>query len=509
MNIACMLERVRHHYISKPFCLFRDKPTTFDDFSHDAAAHSAELLRLGVLQGHRVALLCSNRPEFLRSLFAIWAIGAIAVPVNPGLAPPEIQKIIDHCEPALVMVEHGLSALLAAADGKCRSYVIGPPGGSRSEAPRPLEITQVRPEETALIYYTSGTTGLPKGAMLSHGAVMATCGMFSRHLGVGPADRSLVTGPMTFILHLTMNALTSIAGGASFVILEKFRPDLAFDAIERHRISVLVAVPTVYTMLANTLGDRSVVLSTVRLSISAGATFPDALAKRISQRLGINVLDVWGMTECGPITCYDPSTDTAGRPDSCGRALPSCEFRIVDDALNELDAGDIGEVVLRCPGLMDGYYRNQQATDEAFADGWMRSGDLGRADAEGYLYIVGRKKDLIIRGGANIYPVDVEEVLYTHPAVAECAVIGVPDVTFGELVKAFVVVRDGAQADCTQLIGYCRDNIAEYKAPSEIEIVESLPKGPTGKILRRQLREILVPERFELVRGRNPSHVQE
>lgn len=500
MNIADILERAGTLFASRPICIFNDTEQSFPIFFDQVARLSTALTSMGARKGRRVILLSSNRPELLVSFFAVWSVGAVAVPINPALAAREACAIVEHCEPAIVIVEEELSHLLSDAKVSFERCAIGAGENSQwhelaASAEPMAAVSKMSRNDPAIIYYTSGTTGLPKGAVISHSAALFTASMFSRHLLISPSDRLLIAGPMAFILHLTMNALTALSGGASIVILKRFHPDLVFKAIEQHRISVLIAVPTAYVMMVNSLNGRHVSLPSVRLAISAGASLPDSLSQRILSNLGIPVFDLWGMTESGPITTYDPSTDAVGRPDSCGRPLPSCEIRIVDDELNSLPTGEIGEVLLRCPGLMTGYYKNPEATASTLVDGWMRSGDLAKIDADGFLYIVGRKKDMIIRGGANIYPVDIEEVLYAHDAVGECAVVGIPDQTFGEIVKAFVVVRDGKQVKCSDLAEHCRQHIAEYKVPSDIQIVESLPKGATGKILRRQLRDMSIDAR--------------
>jgi long-chain acyl-CoA synthetase len=213
------------------------------------------------------------------------------------------------------------------------------------------------------------------------------------------------------------------------------------------------------------------------------------VATRFKQRFGPPVYDLWGQTEGTPITSYDPSRDAEGRPESCGRALPGCRVRVIDDAGNDLPADAVGEVLLAGPNIFLGYDKNPVATAETLQDGWVHTGDLGKLDNQGFLYIVGRKRDLVIRGGSNIYPAEVEEAIYSHPAVAECAVIGISDEIYGEAVKAFVVTAAGQAVSKDELLGHCRQRIAEYKVPSTVEFIESLPKGPTGKILKRELRD--------------------
>ena len=495
MNIADILVRSAPHFERKPICIFKDEPTAYDQLSDRVRRLTAALRKRGAEKGSTVILLMQSCPEWLVSFFAIMATGATAVPINPGLAPPEVKKIANHCEAAIALVQTELAGHLEGIRSIQCFCVFDAEGHSEwhrlcSKTAPDSVIAEMTPEDPALIYYTSGTTGLPKGVVLSHRAVLFAAEMFSRHLAISPGDRALVTGSMAFILHLIVNGLTSLNHGATLVLLERFHPEMAVQAIEKHRTTFLMAVPTAYVMMLNWMGGKRCDLSSLRFAITAGASFPAALYERAKSVFGLPIFDLWGMTECAPITSYDPKCDTEGRLNSCGRPLPGCHVRIVDDSLNDLPAGETGEVLLKSPAIMTGYFKNEKATAETIFEGWVRSGDLGKLDDDGFLYIIGRKKDLIIRGGANIYPVDIEEVLYGHAAVGECAVIGVPDQTFGEQVKAFVVIRTGMGTTEAELADYCRQNIAEYKVPAQIKIVDSLPKGPTGKILRRQLREM-------------------
>lgn len=494
MNVAELLSDSAYKYGSGPVCIYRDTAIPFSIFNNQVARLATALADRGGQAGARIVVLSSNRPELLISLFAAWSLGAVAVPVNSALAPPEVRAVIDHCEPAVIVVEKDLAWVLHGISARCPICIIDTEPASewvritQGSAPLPRIVAR-RPDDLALIYYTSGTTGVPKGVMLSQQAVLSTARMFAAHLGVTPRDRSLITGPMAFILHLTMNALTMLAGGASMVIMEKFHPEQVFTQIRRHEVSVVTAVPTAYIMMLNWLEGRAANIPSLKVAVSAGASFPDALYQRCLDELGLQVCDLWGMSECGPIASYSPVIDDQRRSESCGRTIGTCRLRIVDDELNDLPVGQVGEVLARSPGVLTGYFRNPQSTAEVLADGWVRSGDLGRMDGDGYLYIVGRKKDLIIRGGTNIFPSDVEEVIYLHGAVQECAVVGMPDQTFGEIVKAFVVLRHGTTAEPSDIIEHCRRKMAEYKVPSSVAFIDELPKGPTGKILRRQLVE--------------------
>lgn len=500
MNIAEILWNNAETFADRSVLYHEKRPVSFQQLAQSVRGATDVLRSFRVGRGDRVAIFANNSPDWFANLFAIASLGAICVPINPALTSAEACNIIDHCEPKVAVIDQALATLLAPARAPVHVVPIASQGseaeGRSSEARTPVDgsvghagVEDMKPAEPAIIFYTSGTTGQPKGVVLSHSAVMFIADMFSRHSMMSSSDTSLVMGSVAFIYPLIINALASLRGGATVVVQDRFHPERVARTVEERRVSIVMGVPTMYTMIANWAEGKAHDFSSIRLAVSAGASFPASLAERVHKTLGFHVFDLWGMTECTPVTSYDPARDTAGRPDAAGRALPDCAFRVVDDDLRDLPTGEVGEIILKSPARMTGYYKNPTATAEALVDGWVRSGDLGRIDEEGYLYIVGRKKDLIIRGGANIYPVDVEEVLFAHPAVAECAVVGVPDSTFGETVKAFVVLKAGSAVDAEQLAAHCRGLLAEYKVPSSIEFVEGLPKGPTGKILRRALRE--------------------
>jgi long-chain acyl-CoA synthetase len=492
MNFADVLTRSSTSYSNKPICVFNEDEVPYDVFVNQVSRLTTALLEMGAKKDARVGLLMSNRPEWLVSFLAIIATGAVAVPINPGLAGPEVCAIVDHCGPVVVIVQSDYVGLLNGAsvppvlciydgnDSHWHQLVAG--------ALPVANFARMDAGDPALIFYTSGTTGRPKGVVLSHGAELFAVEMFSQHLGITPKDTSLITGSLAFIYHVVINAMTAINNGATIVLLDRFHPQLACLAVERRRVTLMMAVPTAYVMMLNWSEGKGCDLSSMRFAITGGANFPAALSQRISAGLGFPVFDLWGMTECTPATAYDPARDRDGRPDSCGRPLPGFTIRIVDERMQDLPANEVGEILLTSPAVMTCYYKNPEATGETVVNGWVCSGDLGKLDTDGFLYIIGRKKDMIVRGGANIYPVDVEEVLYKCDAVGECAVIGVPDSTYGELVKAFVVLKEGLAASESEIIEHCRRNIAQYKSPSMVEFVASLPKGPTGKILRRSLR---------------------
>ena len=501
-NLLDLLTVSASSFGHRPALRFDGAPIEHAALVECVAKLAAGFQSAGLAAGDRVVLLSRNRPEWLMAFFAGIACDAIVVPVNPGLAASEVGYIIDHCQPKLVVAEADLGDLLAQAKNRVSRIFIPPvdyaglkPGngedwsrflaGPSCALPCPIAVGQ----DAVVIFYTSGTTGHPKGVLLSHDAELFTTRMVARHMRIGPADRVIVAGPLAFIYPLIINALSAFVAGATLTILPRFHPAALAEVIERERITVFMGVPTMFAMLANWGGENAADLTSLRFAVSAGQNIAWSLCERFRQRFHVPIHDLWGMTEGTPITGYDPTAEPLGRPESCGRALPGCGVRIVDDSGIDLPPEGIGEVMLAGPNVMLGYYNRPDATAETLRDGWVSSGDLGKLDADGYLYILGRKKDLIIRGGANIYPGDVEEVLYGHPAVAECAVVGKPDELYGERVTAYIVPKSAAAISIEDLRAHCRERLAGYKVPADIFLIDSLPKGPTGKILKRVLRD--------------------
>lgn len=471
---------------------YNDASMTHDEMADQTYRLTAVLRERGVGRGDHVILAMYNSIDWLVSLFAILGTGAVVVPVNPGLSAREMCNIAKHCTPALALIE-------AELEGHFRDLATTFPrivrGGDANEWKRCVEqaepvafIADVDAADPALMFYTSGTTGAPKGVVLSHGAEIAAATATVNHIGIGPSDKAMVMGSLAFVYPLVINTLSAIVGGASIVLLDRFHPQHAADAIERHGVTIMMGVPTMYAMLMDYTDHNPRDLSSIRCAFSGGASLTETLCAKAREK-GMELLDFWGLTECTPVATFDPRRDRRRRPESCGQAMPGIAVKVVDDALNELPLGQVGEVMLAGPVVMTEYYLNPAATRETLVDGWVRSGDLGKIDEEGYIYLVGRKKDLIIRGGANIYPIDVEDALYAHEDVLECAVVGKPDPLFGETVNAYVVSKSSALA-AQDLIEHCRVHLADYKVPGAVIFMQELPKGPTGKILHHQLRKM-------------------
>jgi long-chain acyl-CoA synthetase len=495
MNLAQTLAEAASHFHNRPLFRYNRKDYAFDSVMDQTQRLAYALRERGVKRGDRVLLLAKNKPEWVITMLAALRAGAIVVPVNPALTASEVGYIIEHSAPVVAVVDAELSGVVSASAAKPIVIEFAADGANAwselvAQGKPAGEFEDCQPNDPAVIFYTSGTTGRPKGVLLAHSALLTTADITSRNFHLRPDDISLIPNSLSFIYPLVINCFGCIRSGATVVLQDRFHPELALRAIEQERVTIFMGVPTMYTMMLNWAEEKQVNASSLRLCVAAGSSLSWGVVARFKERFGAPLYDLWGQTEGTPITSYDPAIDAEGRPDSCGRPLAGCKVRIVDDSGNDLPAETVGEVLLAGPNVMLEYYKNPAATADTLRDGWIYTGDLGRLDADGYLYIVGRKRDMIIRGGANIYPVEIEDALYTHPSILECAVIGIPDELYGERVKAFVVLKAGQSAASEELRQHCKQRLAEYKVPSDVEFIDELPKGPTGKILKRVLVEV-------------------
>jgi long-chain acyl-CoA synthetase len=490
MNIANILQDTSSNYGAKPLFRYRGDDVAYDDIVDQVSRLGGYLKAQGIGVGDRMMIIAHNKPEWMVSLFAALGEGVTVIPVNPALTVPEVAYMIEQAGPRLIVVDRELEVVLPDCD--VATLTIDSVGGTWNDAiaraPSRSDILARVGSDPALMFYTSGTTGRPKGAILSHGAEVFAAKMVAGHYRLGSKDITLIPNSLSFIYPLVINCLASIYAGATVVLQERFHPELCLRGIEQERATIFMGVPTMFGMMLDWAQQQTVDASSLRFCISAGQNLSWNVATRFRERFGISVFDLWGQTEGTPITGFDPARETEGKPESCGRALPGCAVRVIDEAGTDLPPDSIGEVLLRGPSVFIGYDKNPLATAETLRDGWVHTGDLGKLDADGCLYIVGRKRDMVIRGGANIYPVEIEEAIYAHPAVAECAVIGVPDALYGETLKAVVVVGGSLKLSENELIEHCRSRLAAYKVPAKVLFVDKLPKGPTGKILKRELR---------------------
>jgi long-chain acyl-CoA synthetase len=342
-----------------------------------------------------------------------------------------------------------------------------------------------------VILYTSGTTGRPKGAELTHAGLVRNAEITARTLLKNHAgDVTMGCLPLFHVFGLTCGLNAAVAAAGTLTLLPRFDPARALEIIQRDEVTIFEGVPTMYAAMLHLPQADPAMAATLRVCVSGGASLPVEILRGFEEKFGCMILEGYGLSETSPVASFN-HPDKVRKPGSIGTPIEGVEMRLVDDAGQTVPGGEIGEIAIRGHNVMKGYWNKPEATAEAIADGWFRTGDMARVDSDGYYYIVDRKKDLIIRGGYNVYPREIEEVLHEHPAVTEVAVIGIPHPDLGEEVGAAVALKPGASATPEELRAFARDRVAAYKYPRRVWLVDSLPKGPTGKILRR---EVKVPE---------------
>jgi long-chain acyl-CoA synthetase len=500
MTLLDMLARSAGRVPHRPAFVFRERRMSYADLQGQALMVGGLLRGLGVRQGDRVVLVLPNVPEFGVGYFGILAAGATVVPLNPLLKPEEVRYVLEDAgATGMVCTQVSSPLLQAARQGLGRSIpalVLDADPASldtgdlaSAAAPKPLPPFLPPPldtEDVAACLYTSGTTGRPKGAMLSHRNLLANIESFREILHVTEEDVFLAVLPLFHAYAATVVFLEPLSIGATIVLEPRFVPELTLKAIAEHRVTLFAGVPTMFAVLAK-LPRPPADFSAWRLCISGGAPLPPPVLEAFEARYGVPIYEGYGPTECAPVLTVNPPLGVR-KIGSVGPPIPQVELRIVDEQGNTLPPGQMGEVVARGPNVMKGYLNRPEETAEVLHEGWYHTGDLGQADEDGYYYIVGRKKDLILVGGLNVYPREVELVLTSHPAVADAAVIGVPDPVRGEVPKALVVLRDGQQTGVQELLQWCRQRLASYKVPRTVELLAELPKTATGKTLKQQLR---------------------
>jgi long-chain acyl-CoA synthetase len=458
----------------------------------EASARLAGLLAArGIGPGDRVGIMLPNVPQFPVAYYGILRLGAVAVPMNVLLKGRETAHYLrDPGAKAVLAWEPFAEHARTGADEAGAECIEVRPGTFEAllAAAEPLpEIAPCDGSEVAVILYTSGTTGVPKGAALSHDNLAHNCRAAVGLFGMGEGIVTLGSLPLfhTFGQTCAMNA--TICAGGCLTLIPRFDPGKALEVIERDRVNVFEGVPTMYGAILNDPAADGADVSSLKVCASGGASLPVELMRAFEQKFSTMILEGYGLSETSPVASFN-HPDKERKAGSIGTPIADVEMRIVDDDGAELEIGAVGEIAIRGPNVMQGYWNQPVATAACIdADGWFRTGDMARVDEDGYFFIVDRKKDLIIRGGYNVYPREIEEVLYEHPAVREAAVVGVPHDELGEEVGAAVALKDGAQASVEELRDFVKDQIAAYKYPRHVWLVDELPKGPTGKILKRSI----------------------
>ncbi|MFC5065742.1 long-chain-fatty-acid--CoA ligase [Actinomycetospora atypica] len=465
----------------------------YASFLTAARAVAGALRDLGVEPGDRVGLVSANAPAFPIGFYGALIAGAAVVPMNPMLTEREVTYYLeDSGASAVIALDEVAKAARAAGEAKGLPLLelpaAGPAEGQLAGEPVPEPVERAD-DDLAVILYTSGTTGQPKGAMLTHHNLDSNARTTVEALiRTTPDDVIMGCLPLFHVFGLTCGLNAAVLSGASLALIARFDPAAVLKIIEEQRVTVFEGVPTMYGALLDT--DARADTSSLRTCISGGSALPVEVLHAFEEKFDATILEGYGLSETSPVASFN-QPDQERRAGSIGLPVPGMELRIVDDSGADVPVGEVGEIAIRGEGLMAGYYGREEATAESIPDGWFRTGDLAKADEDGYLYIVDRKKQLIIRGGYNVYPREIEEVLYQHSAIAEVAVVGLKHSRLGEEVGAAVSVRSGAEIDVDEVRAFAKEQLAAYKYPRHIWVVDDLPKGPTGKILHR---EVVPPE---------------
>ncbi|HVG30497.1 MAG TPA: long-chain-fatty-acid--CoA ligase [Pyrinomonadaceae bacterium] len=468
---------------------------TYREF--DAAVNRAAnlLSARGVGRGDVVSLLMPNGAEYVIAYFACFKLGALAGPVNSLLKPEEIAYVVGNSEARALLVHSEFRAAVEAAraelplledvivfdDESITAEFGDEPDGSWAQSSH-------GESDEAIIIYTSGTTGKPKGCLLTHGNLIANARQIAGWLKFTPADRLLSVMPLFHMNAVSVTTLSALYAGGSTVVAPRFSASRHWQIVSDHRVTSFGSVATMLSMLlAKYPAGVPAGLHTdqLRFAMCGSAPVPAEVMRRFEETFDCPVVEGYGLSESTCRSTFNPP-DERRRAGSCGLPIGN-EMKIFDEEDREVADGTPGEIVMRGENVFKGYFKNPEATERAFRGGWFHTGDIGYRDEEGFFYVVDRKSDMIIRGGENIYPREIDELLYRHPAVAAAATVGVPDELYGEEVAAFVVLKDGARATEEELIDYCRARLADFKCPKTIRLVADVPKGPTGKVLKREL----------------------
>jgi long-chain acyl-CoA synthetase len=518
LNIARNLLRNARLFPDKPAVRAGARVLSFAELDAASWRLAHALADLGIRRGDKVALACPNVIEFPLAYYAVLKLGAVAVPLNVMLKAPEFAyHLADSDAKAflcheghgdLPMAKEGWHAFeqVRAEGGACAHFILigadpaaadvagmrtiaGLMAGQRTDG----DIADTAADDTAVILYTSGTTGLPKGAELSHCNINSNALACVALTKLDSRDTHLIALPLFHTFGQTVQMNAAIACGAGQVLLTRFDPDLVLRTMQEHRVTVFCGVPTMFIGILNVVGaaerhDLEAIAATLRLGVSGGAPMPVTVLREFEAKYGVVVLEGFGLSETSPVATFN-HLDCERIPGSVGQPISGVEVGLMDEAGTLLGDDTDGEIVVRGHNVMKGYYKRADATAQAIRDGWFHTGDIGRRDARGNYYVVDRLKDMVIRGGFNVYPRELEEVLMTHPAIAMAAVIGVPHPVHGEEVKAVVLLKPGHALAPDALVAWCRERMAAYKYPRIVEIAEALPMTATGKILKRALRD--------------------
>lgn len=478
--------------------IYGDKSVTYKELNQQVDRFASGLFAQGIGKGDGVALLLGNSPEFVIAYYGILRLGASVVPINPLFTPAEISYILDNSQAKAVIAHVSLEPKILAVKEQLKNLelVIYTDGKDQECTWEHLMETSdhifenpfIHEDDIAVILYTSGTTGKPKGVLLSHRNLTSNADSLSKLIELHEEDRVVAVLPMFHVFCMTVSLNAPIACGATVIIVPRFSPSDVVSQIREKKATVFVGVPTMFSFIYQLPEATSNDFSSIRSCVSGGASIPVELLQKFEDKYNVCILEGYGLSETAPVVLFNPLRGTR-MPGSVGLNIDRVKTKVVDADGEELPRGEVGELVVQGPNVMKGYLRMPEDTAAVLKDGWFSTGDLARMDEQGYVYIVDRKKDMIIVGGYNVYPREVEEVLYQHSSVVEAAVVGVPNEEYGESVKAYVVVNN-EQIKINDIIQFCESQLVKYKIPRHVEFLAELPKNSTGKILRRVLRQL-------------------
>ncbi|MFN2516421.1 MAG: class I adenylate-forming enzyme family protein [Pyrinomonadaceae bacterium] len=473
---------------------------TFAEFDNAVNRAFRMLKSNGVNTGDVVSLFLPNSADYIIAYFACWKLGAIAGPVNSLLKADEVAFVISDSDAKALLVHPdflptidsirkevpALRAVIQFDDEATTTSDFDVETGRPS--PTNLSLSDINLDSEAIIIYTSGTTGKPKGCLLTHGNLIANARQISQWLGFTKDDRLLTIMPLFHMNAVSVTTISALYSGGSTVISPKFSTSRFWQIISDYEVTSFGSVATMLSMLLRTYPDgvpKGLKTDQLRFAMCGSAPVPTEVLQQFEETFNCLVIEGYGLSESTCRSTFNPP-DERRRPGSCGMAIGN-EMKIVDEEGREVATGELGEIVMRGENILKGYYKNEEATANAFRNGWFHTGDIGYRDADGFFYIIDRKSDMIIRAGENIYPREIDEVLYQHRAVAAAATIGISDPLYGEEVTAFVVLKEGMEATEEEIISFCRTRLADFKCPKTVRFVNEIPKGPTGKLLKREL----------------------
>jgi len=470
---------------------------TYSEFQSAVDRVARMLAAEGIGKGDAVSLLMPNSAEYIIAYFACWKLGALAGPINSLLKAEEIAYVVSDSESKALLVHSDFAVTIDSIRNQLstlRSVIqFDDEAAATSEFIDAPEISslEITCDSEAIIIYTSGTTGKPKGCLLTHGNLIANARQISHWLGFTEADRLLTIMPLFHMNAVSVTTMSALYAGGSTVVSPKFSASRFWQIISEYEVTSFGSVATMLSMLLSTYPNgvpEGLKTDQLRFAMCGSAPVPAETLRSFEETFDCLVIEGYGLSESTCRSTFNPP-DERRRPGSCGMPIGN-EMSVVDEEDREVAAGELGEIVLRGENILKGYYRNEEATATAFRNGWFHTGDIGYRDPDGFFYIVDRKSDMIIRGGENIYPREIDEVLYQHPAVSSAATIGVPDQLYGEEVAAFIILKNGETATEAEIIDYCRKRLADFKCPKTIRFVSEIPKGPTGKLLKRELAKL-------------------